>query len=264
MEKFTEIVFDASNIEELQLPYLEVLKSRKSSRQARFSDHLSIEAQIAMQQAFEDMENSNSANDKGGHSHQSSDNCDSKTKRKYQTSFPQRNAMDSMNSEYVSSEGDSSAVLQYLCQNKESSNSLYSLESSDSHYYGTKPDRLQGTRFSDVYQYRNSPRMSGDVTDVNYDPKKERRQGLGGVKVESAMEITEIVCHGDKQQEQQEDEQTLQLQSLQNSLEKVAVWMDVAVNSVNCDRGSYQQDEDHFSIILSITDDEEDVESAMF
>ena len=205
MSKLEESAFGLSEEELEQIRYLELLKRRRSSTaKPRFSDHLSVEAQIAMQMTMDEM----------------------KLERTHTSMARSEDVKDSVNGVCDSEKGirvnkkerRKSRLSEHLKSGIQ--NSVSSSGSVESDDYKTK-------RLSDTYEKRNSARMRGDITDKDYDPTYDRRRGLGGVKVESAMEITEIVYH-DELGDPLEDDVVIEQIALQNAVEKVSVWMETS------------------------------------
>lgn len=199
MSHLEESAFGLTADELEQIKYLEVLKRRRknasTSQRTRksFAETLSIEAQIAMQLAMEDTKAETAKNE----------TCES------------AGSMESgySKSDSISTNGSSSefcgSPMNVRCERH--------------------LDRQTSARsFSELYRRNNSARMSRDITDVDYSAQKEKKQALGGGKVESAMEIIEIIQHGDEgvvvDFNEVDDEAISELARI-NSVEKCEVWM---------------------------------------
>ena len=86
-------------------------------------------------------------------------------------------------------------------------------------------------RYSRLYEMRGSARMSRDLTNAEYSPRKERRRPLqDGAKLESALEIIEFVHYDDELSPDMDyinDEAIAQL-ARTNAVEKCHVWMEMS------------------------------------
>lgn len=86
--------------------------------------------------------------------------------------------------------------------------------------------------FSELYRRNNSARMRKDITDEYFREDEEKKRALGGGKVESAMEMVEVMRHGDDALDAEfslaDDEAIAELARI-NSVEKCSVWMQATV-----------------------------------
>lgn len=91
----------------------------------------------------------------------------------------------------------------------------------------SEPAENPGSRepsYTELYERSGSSRMRRDVTDESYSEESELKRALGGGKVESAMEIVEIVNH-DAVDDSLDDKAIEELAKI-NSVDKCAVWIE--------------------------------------
>ena len=187
-----------------QIEYLEVLKRRRKlvnssmgGPKSCFSHKLSVEAQIAMQLALEDTV------------------C----------------IAQSMSPPHVTSDSGygKSDTLSIKTSSTDSRKSAHSNRNNNNNTALGLPSHKQvQNSYSELYRRNSSARMRKDITDEEFSEEKETKRALGGGKVESAMEIIEIIQHGDDGIMMDctavDDEAISELARI-NSVEKCEVWM---------------------------------------
>ena len=193
MSKLEESAFGLSGHELQQIRYLETLKRRKKQQDGkRFSDGLSVEAQIAMQQALED---SQSPEDEGP----------SKSKDTRAGQNPER------------ARGNKAAL-----KNGAVKDGGVKTHAAASELGADKC--AQSVSFADLFEQKTSRRMSDDITVGGRSSESGSRHALGGGKLPNAMEIIEFVNHDEPAAE--EDDAAIEELARINSTEKCQVWME--------------------------------------
>ena len=80
--------------------------------------------------------------------------------------------------------------------------------------------------YSELFERNGSARMRRDMTDESYSEESDPKRALGGGKVESAMEIVELVNHDQPDETASLDEHAIEELKRINSVDKCAVWME--------------------------------------
>ena len=195
MSKLEEKAFGLSSAEMKQIKYMEVLKRRKPNKKTggvkKFSENLSMEAQIAMQLALEDTEKL----------------------KKLAKEKP-------VHPGHGNSTGTAASI--------SSSGRGVSSDNSSKHRPSTSISSY--TSYSELFERHQSARMTRDITDEKYDEDREARRALGGGKLESAMEIIEVVNKDDPDVPVWDDEAILQL-ARTNAVDKCLVWMEATLQA---------------------------------
>lgn len=224
MSKLEDSAFGLSRAELQQISYLEVLQRRKQKNPGKkFSDKLSLEAQIAMQQAMEDMENDRLQqllNNSGGGGEKGAKTTDNKTGAPLLLSSGQVHGVASASS--LKSK-ESSAPSSDGAKSKTKSISESAATGSDSS--GARARSEKRISFSELYQRHGSSRMQQDITDEDYSDDTGSRQALGGGKLANAMEIIEFVDRENPSAGDFRDDDVIEELARINSVEKCEVWM---------------------------------------
>ena len=214
MSKLEDAAFGLSEAELQQIRYLEILKKRKEKPGKMFSDNLSVEAQIAMQQAREDMESDRQLRE------QNAAGKNEATDKNAQLSQAER---DCETSKTFSENSSSSAAAAHPASRRKIPVRSPSESAPSDDSSGRRSHRIS---FSELYERRGSTRMPEDITDEDYsDDAGPLRQVLGGAgKLPNAMEIVEFVNYDDPVSRRQDDDAIDELARI-NSVEKCEVWM---------------------------------------
>ncbi|KAK2168788.1 hypothetical protein LSH36_14g06006 [Paralvinella palmiformis] len=80
--------------------------------------------------------------------------------------------------------------------------------------------------YTELYERNGSSRMHRDMTDESYGEESDPKRALGGGKVESAMEIIEIVNHDDPETGNSLDDRAIEELAKINSVDKCTVWIE--------------------------------------
>ena len=192
MSKLEESAFELSTKEMKQIRYLEMLKKRKSDNKQgkkRFSDKLSMEAQLAMILALDDIEN------------------ESEKAEKETTAFVKPKVkLNKMNKLETISEQS--------CETKSDSSDSRSKNSSGKKSY------------AELYEKNGTRRMKNDITDEDFKPEELQKRALDPHgKVESAMEIVETVKYGVEDSFSDDDNEFINQIAQKNSVDKCKVWI---------------------------------------
>ena len=185
----------------------------QSPKVKRFTDYFSTEAQLAMRLAYED----------------------TLEMKSQQTTSCVEDDVTSAAAKHTSLSSDQSA--RDTCTSGSSDVTAQKVPTSStcaSHAPSLAPS------FSELYERNRSLRMSRDITDDAFDPSKQARRPLGGgVKLETAYEIVEVVNRDAPAQNW--DAEAMQRLANLNSREKCLVWMQAigTVDTQDCDMAEH-------------------------
>ena len=84
----------------------------------------------------------------------------------------------------------------------------------------------QETSYRELYEKNGSERMRRDMTDESYSEESDPKRALGGGKVESTMELVEIVNHDKPDESTTLDEHAIEELRRINSVDKCTVWIE--------------------------------------
>ncbi len=190
MSKLEESAFQLSTKELKQIRYLELLKKRKLEvgKSKRFSDKMSVEAQIAMQLAMEDTQ---------------------KIKD-------------------IQTISDGVKVIKTnKCESDVKQRSGHECEVNSETEFDDKSTPSSGRKsYAELYENRGIVRMQNDITDETFNPQNQSRRPLDThAKLESAMEIIENVNHDDPLASILDDAIIEQI-AQQNSVDKCSIWIE--------------------------------------
>ncbi len=190
MSKLEESAFQLSTKELKQIRYLELLKKRKLevSKGKRFSDKMSVEAQIAMQLAMEDTQ---------------------KIKHIQATLDKEK------------------TIITKKCESPMNQKSVHDCEMNSELEFDDKSTPSSGRKsYAELYENRGVVRMQNDITDETFNPENQSKRPLDThAKLESAMEIIENVNHDDPVASILDDAVIEQI-AQQNSVDKCSVWIE--------------------------------------
>ena len=137
------------------------------SKAKKFTDYFSSEAQLAMRLAYEDT---------------------LEMKSQLSTQILEEDDVTSATVKHTSLSSNQSARSSSHCTSDGHAQKVPTSSSCASHAPSLAPS------FSELYERNRSLRMSRDITDDSFDPSKQARRPLGGgVKLETAYEIVEVV-----------------------------------------------------------------------
>ena len=190
MSKLEESAFELTIKEMKQIRYLEMLKKRKTQGKKRFSDKLSMEAQLAMLMALDDIENES---EKAG--------------KEDKTVIIQPKA-----------KPHGGSKLETISEQPSDTTS----DTSDSRSHSGSGKKS----FAELYEENGTRRMKNDITDEEFKPEKLLKRALDPHgKLESAMEIVETVKYDMDEVSSDDDNEFIEQIAKQNSVDKCKVWI---------------------------------------
>ena len=80
--------------------------------------------------------------------------------------------------------------------------------------------------YTELFERSGSARMRRDMTDESYSEESDPKRALGGGKVESTMELVEIVNHDKPDESTTLDEHAIEELRRINSVDKCTVWIE--------------------------------------
>ena len=187
MSKLEESAFQLSRKE---IKYLEMVKQRKTGNEQGkklFSTKLSMEAQLAMVMALDDIEN--------------------KPKEASKVDIQ----ITSEENNLTHKEETGCKLEAFLDTSSDATNKSLS---------------SQKKSFAELYRENGAIRMKNDITDETFKPEKLKKRALDpNAKLESAMEIVETVKYDMDDFSSDEDNEFIDQIAQQNSVEKCKIWI---------------------------------------